>query len=56
VPIPGGVAGYEFGFITFFGFFLKGPILKVGMLLWRFVTFYFLAIIGATIFLIDRKE
>jgi hypothetical protein len=26
------------------------------MLLWRFVTFYFLAIIGATIFLIDRKE
>ena len=56
VPIPGGTTGYEFGFITFFGFFLGGPILKAGMLLWRVVTYYFLVIIGAIVFLIDRKE
>lgn len=56
VPIPGGTIGYEVGFITFFGFLLKGPILKAGMLLSRFVTYYFITILGGIIFLLDRNR
>ncbi len=56
VPIPGGTGGFEFGFLTFFGFIIGGPILKAAMLLWRFVTYYIVLIIGSIVFLVDRKE
>ena len=56
VPIPGGTIGFEVGFLTFFGLFIIGPILKAGMLLWRFLTYHLLMIIGFIVFLIKKKE
>lgn len=47
VPIPGGTGGLEFGFITFFGNFIKGSKLSALMLMWRFITYYFGLIFGA---------
>lgn len=47
VPIPGGTGGLEYGFLQFFGNFLKGPVLSALMLLWRFITYYLGMIIGA---------
>lgn len=56
VPIPGGTGGFEFGFLTFFGYLASGPVLKVGMLVWRLLTYYFLVLFGSTLFIIDKKE
>lgn len=55
VPIPGGTGGFEFGFIVFFGSFIKSASLTATMLLWRFITYYFTIIICPVIFYIDKK-
>lgn len=47
VPIPGGTGGLEFGFVTFFGNFIRGSKLSALMLVWRFITYYFCMILGA---------
>ena len=47
VPIPGATGGIEYGYISFFGQFIKGPILNASMLLWRGITYYVGLIIGA---------
>lgn len=47
VPIPGGTGGLEFGFIKFYGNFIKGSILTAIMITWRFITYYIPMIIGA---------
>ncbi len=47
VPIPGATGGIEFGFIQFFGNFITGSKLSALMIVWRFVTYYFILIIGA---------
>lgn len=47
VPIPGGTGGLEYGFVTFFGNFIKGSKLSALMLVWRFITYYFSMILGA---------
>lgn len=49
VPIPGGTGGLEYGFIVFFGNFIKGGKLNAIMLLWRFITYYFGMILGAIV-------
>lgn len=56
VPIPGGTGGLEYGFISFFGNFITGPILNALMLLWRFVTYYFGMILGAIILGLRKKD
>lgn len=56
VPIPGGTGGLEYGFISFYGNYIKGPILKSIMLLWRFITYYLGMIIGAVVINIKDKE
>ena len=55
IPLPGGTGGLEYGFIAFFSNFLSGSKLTAVMLLWRFVTYYFVMILGA-IFLNLRKK
>lgn len=55
IPIPGGSGGIEYGFIKFFGNFISGSKLKAMMLIWRFVTYYFVIIIGG-ISLVLRKR
>jgi len=47
VPIPGGTGGLEYGFVVFYGNFVKGSALNAIMLLWRFITYYFSIILGA---------
>ena len=45
VPIPGGTGGLEYGFMTFYGSFIKGSKLNAIMLLWSFITYYFAMIL-----------
>jgi len=47
VPIPGGTGGLEYGFVAFYGTFIKGGTLSAIMLIWRFITYYFGLIIGS---------
>lgn len=57
VPLPGGTGGIEFGFLNFFGQYLKGAILKTLMLLWRFFTYYLGMILGAITFnFMERRK
>lgn len=56
VPIPGGTGGLEFGFIQFYGYFIKGSILTAIMITWRFITYYIPMIIGAIAVSIKKKE
>ncbi len=58
VPIPGASGGIEYGFLQFFGTFVKGGILSAGLLLWRFIYYYLLMIVGgiALSFRKDGKE
>lgn len=55
IPLPGGTGGLEYGFIVFFGNFLTGGKLTALMLLWRFVTYYFVMILGAIVLNIRKK-
>lgn len=55
IPLPGGTGGLEYGFIAFFGNFLSGSKLTALMLLWRFVTYYFIMIVGAISLNIRKK-
>lgn len=57
VPLPGGTGGIEFGFLNFFGQYLKGPILKTLMLMWRFFTYYFGMFVGVITFnVMERRK
>ena len=56
VPIPGGTGGLEYGFLKFYGNFIKGSSLKAIMLLWRFITYYFAMIVGAILLNMKRKD
>ena len=47
VPIPGGTGGLEYGFVAFYGNFIKGGTLSAIMLIWRFITYYFGLIVGS---------
>ena len=55
VPIPGGTGGLEYGFINFYGNFIKGSVLTAIMITWRFITYYIPMIIGAIAVNIKKK-
>lgn len=56
VPMPGGVGGLEYVFVTFSNQFIKGSKVFLVMILWRFVTYYFGFIIGAIFVSLNKKE
>ena len=56
VPIPGGTGGLEYGFIKFFGKFIKNSKVNAIMLLWRFITYYFGMIFGAIVLNIKKER
>ena len=56
VPIPGGTGGLEYGFISFFGKFVKNSKLNAIMLLWRFITYYFGMILGAVVLNVKKER
>lgn len=47
VIIPGGSGGIEYGFVNFFGTFIKGAQLSSIMIAWRVITYYLGIIVGA---------
>ncbi len=50
VPLPGGTGGVEFGFTSLFGpLVTKSAMLSI-MLVWRFITYYIVLIIGLIVF------
>ena len=56
VPIPGGTGGIEYGFIFFYGYFIKGSVLNAIMLVWRFISYYLGMIFGALALSVYRKK
>lgn len=56
VPIPGASGGIEYGFLTFFGNFLKSSVSSAAMLMWRFITYYFGMIVGAIALNFDKGD
>lgn len=56
VPIPGATGGLEYAFIEFFQNFTVGASLSAIMILWRFVTYYFGMILGASSLFYLKKE
>lgn len=56
VPIPGGTGGLEYGFIAFYGNFIRGSKLNAMMLIWRFITYYFAMLLGAILLGVRKKE
>lgn len=54
VPIPGGTGGMEYGFIILFGTFIDDYTLHTIMILWRFITYYLLMIIGFIVVNADK--
>lgn len=55
VPIPGAAGGLEYGYVMFYGNFIKNPILNASMLIWRFITYYLTLILGTIIFNIKER-
>lgn len=56
VPIPGASGGIEFGYLQFFGNFIKGSLLKASLLIWRTVTYYLPMIVGGILFSTRMKR
>lgn len=56
VPIPGASGGIEYGYLTFFGNFIKGGLLKASLLIWRAISYYLPMLIGAILFNINTKR
>ena len=55
IPIPGGTGGLEYGYVMFYGNFIKNPVLNASMLIWRFITYYLTLIIGTIVFNIKER-
>ena len=55
VPIPGASGGIEFGYLQFFGNFIKGSLLKASLLVWRSISYYLPMIVGAILFNVHVK-
>ena len=55
VPIPGGTGGLEYGFVKFYGNFIKGSVVTAIMITWRFITYYIPMIIGAIAVNVGKK-
>ena len=56
VPIPGASGGIEFGYFKFFGNFIKGPLLKASLLLWRTISYYIPMVVGGILFSAHMKR
>ena len=56
VPVPGASGGIEFGFFKFFGNFIKGPLLRATLLIWRTISYYIPMIVGGLLFSTHMKR
>ncbi len=55
VPIPGASGGIEYGFTQFFGNFIGAGTISAVLLIWRFITYYLGVILGALVFIFEKK-
>ena len=55
MPSPGGTGGFEYFFTQFFGVFITGVALTTVMLIWRFVTYYFVLFVGSIMLLMYKE-
>lgn len=55
VPIPGASGGIEYGYLRFFGNFIRGSLLKASLLIWRTISYYVPMIVGGLLFSITMK-
>lgn len=51
IPLPGGSGGAESLFVLMFGHLFLSAYVQIGMLIWRFLTYYVVMIIGAICFM-----
>ena len=56
IPIPGSSGGIEYGFITLFSMFVVNTKVSAVMLIWRFITYYTLVIVGGILFALKNRE
>lgn len=57
VPLPGGALGSESLFILMFGHLFNLSVVQSNMILWRFITYYLLMIVGSITFMyVQLKE
>ncbi len=52
-PLPGAAGASETGFMLFFGQFF-GVVTLVAMLIWRFITYYLMLIVGSVLVVLDE--
>ena len=55
VPVPGATGGMEYGFTQFFGNFISLGKLSATVIIWRFITYYLVLIVGGTLFSLEEK-
>lgn len=55
VPIPGASGGSEGIFVIMFSFILGDIGAKSSMLVWRFITYYLVVLLGALIFMLNKE-
>lgn len=55
IPIPGASGGSEGTFVIMFGYLLGGVGAKSSMIIWRFVTYYLVMIVGALVFALNKE-
>lgn len=56
IPIPGATGGMEYSFVTIFSCTVAETLVKSAVILWRFITYFVMIMIGALIFVIVNRK
>ena len=56
IPIPGSSGGIEYGFVAIFSMFIIKAKTSAAMLIWRFITYYALVVVGGIVFSLKSRE
>jgi len=56
IPIPGSSGGIEYGFISLFSMLVLNTNASAVMLIWRFITYYALVVVGGILFALKNRE
>lgn len=54
IPTPGSAGASEGGFYLFFGLFFPSASIFMGMLFWRFLTYYLILFVGSALVVVDE--
>lgn len=56
IPTPGSTGGLEYGFMSFFKYFVNDSKLPIIMIVWRIVTYYFGILVGVVFLNLYKEE